>query len=92
MAPIFVGGCVRAFAERGAPKVHGPEGEARAGILAASGVVAGEGLAGVLVAGLVAAGVLAKSGKPLLPGALGESVSLLAIAAVCLFLGRAARA
>jgi putative OPT family oligopeptide transporter len=92
MAPIFVGGCVRAFSERGRPKVHGPEGEARAGILAASGVVAGEGLAGVLVAGLVAAGVIAKSGKPVLDGASGEVVSLLAIAGVCLFLGRAARA
>ena len=92
MAPIFVGGCVRAFAERGAPVKAGPEGEARAGILAASGVVAGEGLAGVLVAGLVAGGVIAKSGEPLLEGMLGESVGLLAIVAVCLFFWRAARA
>ena len=92
MAPIFVGGCVRAFAERGAPVKAGPEGEARAGILAASGVVAGEGLAGVLVAGLVAGGVIAKSGEPVLGGLLGESVGLLAIAAVCLFFWRAARA
>ncbi len=92
MAPIFVGGCVRAFAERGQAILKGPEGEARAGILAASGVVAGEGLAGVLVAGLVAAGAIAKSGEPLLPGAAGEAVGLLAIAGVCLFLARAARA
>jgi len=90
MAPIFVGGCVRALAERGMKSAPGDE--ARAGILAASGVVAGEGLAGVLVAGLVAAGVVAKSGEPLLAGGSGELVALLAIVGVCLFLGRAARA
>jgi putative OPT family oligopeptide transporter len=90
MAPIFVGGCVRALAERGVKA--GPVDEARAGILAASGVVAGEGLAGVLVAGLVAAGVVAKSGEPLLGGWSGDLLALLAILGVCLFLGRAARA
>jgi putative OPT family oligopeptide transporter len=90
MAPIFVGGCVRALAERGMKTAPGDE--ARAGILAASGVVAGEGLAGVLVAGLVAAGVVAKSGQPLLAGGSGELVALLAIVGVCVFLGRAARA
>jgi putative OPT family oligopeptide transporter len=90
MAPIFVGGCVRAFVERGAGgDAHG---EARAGVLAASGVVAGEGLAGVLVAGLVASGAVAKSSDPLLAGAAGEVAGLLAIAGVCAFLGRAARA
>ena len=92
MAPIFVGGCVRALAGRGGRTAPHEEEGARAGILAASGVVAGEGLAGVLVAGLVAGGVVAKSGDPLLAGASGELVSLLAIAGVCVFLGRAARA
>jgi len=90
MAPIFVGGCVRALAERGRRPAAGDE--ARAGILAASGVVAGEGLAGVLVAGLVAAGAVARSGEPLLAGWSGELVALLAILGVCAFLGRAARA
>jgi len=90
MAPIFVGGCVRALAERGLKTTPGDE--ARAGILAASGVVAGEGLAGVLVAGLVAAGAVAKSGEPLLSGWSGDLVALLAILGVCGFLGRAARA
>ncbi|HEY8232099.1 MAG TPA: oligopeptide transporter, OPT family, partial [Vicinamibacteria bacterium] len=54
MAPLYVGGCVRALAERG----RGPakEGRVDTGVLAASGLVAGEGLAGVLVAGLVASG------------------------------------
>jgi putative OPT family oligopeptide transporter len=56
MMPIFVGGCVRALAERGAAKVG--EGEADGGILAASGLVAGEGLAGILVAALIVIGLL----------------------------------
>lgn len=90
MAPIFVGGCVRAMTSRGAAPER--EGEARAGILAASGVVAGEGLAGVLVAGLVASGVLAKSSPPLLSGVFGSLVAGLAVIGVCGFLGRAARA
>jgi putative OPT family oligopeptide transporter len=94
MAPIFVGGCVRALAGRGSKAASGEHGEqhAGAGILAASGVVAGEGLAGVLVAGLVASGVVAKSGEPLLAGWSGDLVALLAILGVCAFLGRAARA
>ena len=49
MAPIFVGGCVRALAERGPPAPA--SGQRDPGVLAASGLVAGEGLAGVLVAG-----------------------------------------
>jgi hypothetical protein len=55
-------------------------------------VVAGEGLAGVLVAGLVAAGVTPKSSAPLLTGMTGELAGLLALALVCGFLGRAGRA
>ena len=90
MAPIFVGGLVRAATGR-SPAQPG-EGEARSGILAASGVVAGEGLAGVLVAGLVASGVIAKSSPTLLQGPVGEFVGLLAIVAVCVFLARAGRA
>jgi putative OPT family oligopeptide transporter len=90
MAAIFAGGCVRAWSERGQGEKR--EGEARAGILAASGVVAGEGLAGVLVAALVASGVTAKSSAPLLQGRVGEAAALLALAAVCAFLGRAGRA
>ncbi len=90
MAAIFVGGCVRAWAERGQGERR--EGEARAGILAASGMVAGEGLAGVLVAGLVASGVTPKSSAPLLAGMSGELAGLLALVLVCAFLGRAGRA
>lgn len=80
MAPIYVGGCVRAICDRGRTV---KEGETDPGILAASGLVAGEGLAGVLVAALVALGLAPKSMPPRLGGVPGE----LATAAVLLLLG-----
>src|SRR5687767_2038673 len=67
MAAIFLGGCVRALSERRAAADEKKAG-ADPGILAASGLVAGEGLAGVLVAGLVAAQVLPRTMAPRLPG------------------------
>jgi hypothetical protein len=89
MAPLYVGGCVRALADRGrAERGHG---EHNAGILAASGLVAGEGLAGVVVAGLVAAGAAPKSMDPRLAGLTGEMVALAVAAAVCYFLLRGGR-
>jgi putative OPT family oligopeptide transporter len=89
MAPLYVGGCVRALAERGsAPRA---EGEGDPGVLAASGLVAGEGLAGVLVAALVAAGVAPKAMDPRLGGLLGEAAALAVALAVCAFLLRAGR-
>ena len=54
MAPLYVGGCVKALASRGRVGANTAEGDR--GILAASGLVAGEGLAGVLMAALVAGG------------------------------------
>jgi len=87
MAPIFIGGCVRAFVKRraGDTKTEGSD----PGVLAASGLVAGEGLAGILVAALVGTGKLAKSKDPMLGGGWGEAATLLCIAAVCFFLARA---
>ena len=89
MAPLYVGGCVRALAERGG--VARADGEGDPGVLAASGLVAGEGLAGVLVAGLVAAGVAPKSMDPRLAGLAGEAAALAVAAVVCAFLLRAGR-
>jgi putative OPT family oligopeptide transporter len=89
MAAIFVGGCVRAAVEKRRPE--GEKRETDPGILAASGLVAGEGLAGVLVAGLVATGVAQKSREPLLGGLAGELGALALIAAVAWFLFTAAR-
>jgi putative OPT family oligopeptide transporter len=87
MAPLYVGGCVRAWAERGRAK----GGESDPGVLAASGLVAGEGLAGVGVAGLVAAGLAAKTMAPRIVGGPGELVGLAVAVAICAFLYRAAR-
>lgn len=90
MAAIFVGGCVRALSERGLPPGVAHDG-ADPGILAASGLVAGEGLAGVIVAGLVAAQVVPRSMPPRLPDAAGGLAVLAMTLGVCLFLHRAGR-
>ena len=91
MLPIYLGGCARAWAERAGSKPPQPD----IGVLAASGLVAGEGLAGILIAGLVASGVAAKSGPARVPGLVGEAVALLLVAALLAFLvvaGRRGRA
>ncbi len=90
MAAIFMGGCVRAFAERGT-KAGANKAGADAGILAASGLVAGEGLAGVLVAGLVAAQLVPRSTTPRLTGVAGDVAVVVMLVAVAVFLYRAAR-
>lgn len=90
MAAIWVGGIARAAAERKKPA--GEASEANPGILAASGLVAGEGLAGVLVAGLVAAGQAPKGMAPRLAGLAGEAAALLALAGLLFFLIRSGRA
>jgi putative OPT family oligopeptide transporter len=87
MAPLYLGGCVRALCERRG----GDRGEGDAGVLAASGLVAGEGLAGVVVAGLVAAQMAPRAVAPRLPGLLGEAASVLTTLLVCFFLYRAGR-
>ena len=90
MAPIFVGGCARALVERA--RRGQPAAENDAGVLAASGLVAGEGLAGVLVAALVALGVASKGRPPLVGGAPGELLTAGLLLLVCAFLVRAGRA
>ncbi|MGE5125768.1 MAG: OPT family oligopeptide transporter [Betaproteobacteria bacterium] len=89
MAPLYVGGCVRALAERGRQRTGDAQGDA--GVLAASGLVAGEGLAGVVVAGLVAFGLAPKALEPRLGGLPGEATALVLALAVCAFLYRGAR-
>jgi putative OPT family oligopeptide transporter len=86
MGAIYVGGCVRAMVERG--RQGRPKPKSDPGILAASGLVAGEGLAGVLVAALVAARLAPRSMEPRIMGIAGELVALAAILAVCYFLYR----
>jgi putative OPT family oligopeptide transporter len=87
MAALYFGGCVRALAERGRTTMP----EVDPGVLAASGLVAGEGLAGVVVAGLVASGVAARSRAPLLSGVAGELAAVAVTLVVGFFLYRAGR-
>lgn len=85
MAAIFVGGCVRALVPRR------ENAAVDSGVLAASGLVAGEGLAGVLVAGLVAAGAVPRSVPPRLSGATGDLAIIVAIAVTAALLYKAAK-
>jgi putative OPT family oligopeptide transporter len=95
MAPIFLGGCVRALVDRrsrrpaGAPAAA--DADADPGVLAASGLVAGEGLAGVLVAALVAGQVAPKAMAPRLSGLAGQIGAFVLLLAIGAFLHRAGR-
>jgi uncharacterized oligopeptide transporter (OPT) family protein len=89
MAPLYVGGCVRALAERGGSGRSAAESDR--GVLAASGLVAGEGLAGVLVAALVAGGLAPQSLLPRLGGVAGSLAAVAVALAACVFLFRAGR-
>ena len=89
MSPLYVGGCVRAFAERGRPAPSA--GSVDTGVLAASGLVAGEGLAGVLVAALVATGVVSKPAKLAVSEA-GLAAALAVALLILAFLHRGGRA
>ena len=84
MAPIYLGGVVRKLVGESAS-------DDSAGVLAASGLVAGEGLAGVVIAALVATHIAPKSMAPRLPGVVGEAGALVCIGLVCLFIARAAK-
>lgn len=86
MAALYVGGCARALVQRVTPaRGHG---ESDPGILAASGLVAGEGLAGILVAALVAANLAPKEMEPVLRGLPGEMAAVSVILLVGYFLYR----
>jgi putative OPT family oligopeptide transporter len=91
MAAIFLGGCVRKLVDhRRASRSESTGDEGDFGILAASGLVAGEGLAGVVVAGLVAGKLVPSSGTPLLLGIAGRLAGLGVMLLVGAFLGWAA--
>jgi putative OPT family oligopeptide transporter len=87
MAAIYAGGCMRAVCDARAGAAPSAGGDA--GVLAASGLVAGEGLAGVLVAGLVAGGLAPRSLPPRISGLAGELGALAIGLLVCAFLYRA---
>jgi putative OPT family oligopeptide transporter len=87
MLAIWIGGRTRAWVE-GRRDARAAS-ESDPGVLAASGLVAGEGLAGILIAALVGFGVIPKSHPPLVGGGLGTVSTLLCVAAVCAFLAAA---
>ncbi|MBL0932265.1 MAG: hypothetical protein IBJ15_19425 [Alphaproteobacteria bacterium] len=82
----FVGGCVRLLAERRGAVA---EGTSDPGVLAASGLVAGEGLAGVAIAALVGMGVAPKTGTAAIGGTTGMAVGALVVVALCAFMWKA---
>ncbi len=93
MMPIFVGGCVRGLCDHAGLASGDSEGAANRGVLAASGLVAGEGLAGVAVAAGVIGGVIPnpKGRSVLVAGVPGELLGLMALVALCGFLYVAGR-
>jgi putative OPT family oligopeptide transporter len=89
MAAIYVGGCIRALLDW--QRKAAGRGEGDPGVLAASGLVAGEGLAGVFVAGLVAGKLAPRALDPRIPGFAGDLTAMAFVLAVCFFLYRAGK-
>jgi uncharacterized oligopeptide transporter (OPT) family protein len=82
MAAIYLGGVIRAAYEKRRGRVEAAHGDP--GVLAASGLVAGEGLAGVAIAALVALKVVPGKHDPRLTdvaGTVGTSLLFIAVAA-----------
>ncbi len=90
MAPIFVGGVARRIAD-GWGKHSEDDAEGGPGVLAASGLVAGEGLAGLAVAVLVGGFGYARPKAPVLEGSAGSIAALVLVVGLCAFLVRAGR-
>jgi putative OPT family oligopeptide transporter len=87
LTPIFVGGIVRRIVDA---RRKGKATESDSGVLAASGMIAGEGLAGVALAGLVGFG-FKRSKELLIGGTAGTVLGIAIVLAVCWLLYRAGR-
>ncbi len=87
MLPIFVGGVLRWYVDRSTDTSSG----LRPGVLAASGLVAGEGLAGVAVAGALGTGAATRPDVPIIGGAGGAVAALALAASLAWFLVRSER-
>lgn len=87
LTPIYVGGITRRIVEA---RSKGKASESDPGVLAASGMIAGEGLTGVLIA--LAAGLRYKPGDtPLLGGPAAIILGIVIVLAVCFLLYKAGR-
>ena len=91
MACLWVGGMVRKRFERKIAEREDAHGESDPGILAASGLVAGEGLAGIAIAAAAALAWIPKSADPRLGGLPGGLATLAVTLAVLFFLHLAGR-
>ena len=91
MLAIYIGGCTRLAIDRQRRARPASETTSDPGILAASGFVAGEGLAGVFIALLAFEKWIPKEKPPLFGGAPGEILTLLVVMALCVFLAAAGR-
>jgi len=85
--PIFAGGCLNHFVKSRSAKPQGEALEPDNGVLIASGLITGEALMGILIAGLIAA----KAPLPNWSPAIGPWLGLLALIGVALYLTRTAR-
>jgi len=87
LTPIFVGGIVaRIVAARRKSKAA----ESDPGVLAASGMIAGEGLAGVAIAIMVAAGFTRRK-EAVIAGPVAVAIGIAIVLAICALLYRASR-
>jgi putative OPT family oligopeptide transporter len=87
LTPIFVGGIARRIVEA---RSKGKATESDPGVLAASGMIAGEGLTGVLIAFGAAVGY--KPGdEPLIGGPVGIALGIAIVLLVCFLLYKAGR-
>jgi len=91
MTPLFVGGCVRAWIEWRTGDKEKIIQHSNSGVLAAAGLIAGEGLAGVLIAGLVTAEIAPRALTPIFGAGLGQCAVSACVLGVGLFLMRAGR-
>lgn len=87
LTPIFVGGIVRRIVEA---RRKGKAAESDPGVLGASGMIAGEGLAGIALAALVAFGFKRRP-EPIIGGTLAIVLGIAIVLAVCWLLYRAGR-
>ncbi|MGZ5444150.1 MAG: OPT family oligopeptide transporter [Thermoanaerobaculia bacterium] len=87
LTPIFVGGIVRRIVDA---RRKGKATESDPGVLGASGMIAGEGLAGVALAVIVWA-KFQRPPEPLIGGTLGIVLGIAIVLAVCVLLYRAGR-
>lgn len=90
MTPIFLGGLIRRFTSG----EESSKSESDSGVLFASGLIAGEGLAGIAIAGAVGLKLIAKDNTPLLQdlsGSLASTVVTLVVLALLYQAGRSSK-